>query len=153
LEVGHAIECWIDAERRLVLTRGHGTFTSEDVFGYQRDVWSRPEVAGFDELADMSGVEHITLPSPHRIQELAQASAGMDPPASASRFAIVAPTELAFGLGRMYETYRALEDRSTKQVAVFRTMEQALEFLGISGPLEPGKRPAEVSGAKSPSGG
>ena len=146
------IEYWIDMERRLVVARGYGTFTPEDIFGYQRDVWSRPEVAGFDELVDMSGVEQIALPSPHRIQELAQLSAGMDPPASASRFAIVAPAELAFGLGRMYETYRALEDRSTKQVGVFRTMEQALEFLGVSGPLETSQLQTGGFGAKNPSG-
>lgn len=145
------IEYWIDTGRRLVVARGHGAFTPEDIFGYQRDVWSRPEVAGFDELVDMTGVERIALPSPHRIQELANLSAGMDSPAS-SRFAIVAPTELAFGLGRMYESYRGLEARSTKQVSVFRTLEQALKFLGVSGPLELTQLQTGVSSAKSSSG-
>src|SRR6266853_4481116 len=126
------IEYRIDHERRLVIARGYGTFTSEDVFGYQRDVWSRPDVAGYDELVDMTQVEHIALPSAERVRELAKLSAAMDPRSSHSRFAIVAPTEFAFGLGRMYEAYRNLDDRSTKTVSVFRTLDEALTFLGVS---------------------
>jgi hypothetical protein len=114
------------------MAKGHGTLTHEDILGYQRGVWSIPELAGYDELMDMSHVEHIALPSTERIRELARLSADMDAPTSTSRFAIVAPTDLAFGLGRMYATYRSLDDRSTKQVSVFRSREAALAFLGIS---------------------
>ncbi len=126
------IEYRIDHERRLVTARGHGTFTSEDVFGYQRDVWSRPEVAGYDELVDMTQVEHIALPSAGDVRELSKLSAGMDTRSSASRFAIVAPNAFAFGLGRMYEAYRNMDDRSTKKVSVFRSLDEALAFLGVS---------------------
>jgi hypothetical protein len=62
----------------------------------------------------------------------------MDSSSSSSRFAIVAPTGEAFGLGRMYETYRSLDERSTKQVGVFRTLEEALAFLGGSKPTAAG---------------
>jgi hypothetical protein len=79
----------------------------------------------------MTPVEHIALESTERVRELARLSAGMDPRASASRFAIIAPTDLAFGLGRMYETYRGLDDRSTKRVGVFRSRDEALAFLGV----------------------
>ena len=126
------IEYWIDHQQRLVMATGHGTLTHEDVLGYQRDVWSRPELAGYDELMDMSPVEHIALPSTERVREVAQLSAGMDAHSSASRFAIVAPTDLAFGLGRMYEAYRRLDNRSTKQVGVFRSRDEAFAFLGVS---------------------
>lgn len=126
------IEYWIDHERRLVMAKGHGTLTHEDVLGYQRDVWSNPALAGYDELMDMSHVEHIALSSTERVRELARLSARMDARSSASRFAIVAPTDLAFGLGRMYGTYRNLDDRSTKEVGVFRSLDAALAFLGVS---------------------
>jgi hypothetical protein len=126
------IEYCIDHERRLVMARGYGVFTGEDVFGYQREVWSRPDVAGYDELVDMSQVESIAQPSADRIRELAKLSAGMDARSPASRFVIVAPAELAFGLGRMYEAYRNFDERSTKKVSVFRSLEGALAFLGVS---------------------
>ncbi len=123
----------IDHERRLVTAKGHDTLTDEDFFEYQEEVWSRPDVNGYNELVDMSQVEHIALKSIGRIRELAKLSAGMDSRSSASRFAIVAPTGEAFGLARMYQTYRSMEDRSTKQVGVFRTLEEALAFLDVGG--------------------
>ena len=126
------IEYRIDRERRLVIAKGHGVLTPEDILGYQRDVWSRPELAGYHELMDMSRVEHITSPSIEGVRDLAKLSAGMDTHSLASRFAIVAPTDLAFGLGRMYEAYRSLDDRSTKQVGVFRSLAEALAFLGAA---------------------
>ena len=124
------IEFSIDHENRLVRAKGHGTFTDEDVFSYQRDVWSRPELAGYNELMDMSEVRQIALPSIERVRDLAKLSASMDAEKSGSKFAIVAPSDLAFGLGRMYEMYRDLQSQSTKQVGVFRTLQEALEFLG-----------------------
>lgn len=125
------IEYRIDHDRRLVLAEGHGTLTDEDVFAYQREVWSRPDVAGYDELMDMTHVTEIALPSMERARELAKLSARMDAPHTASKFAIVARSELAFGLGRLYESYRELEQKSTKEVAVFRSMPEALNWLGI----------------------
>jgi hypothetical protein len=87
-------------------------------------------VAGYDELVDMSRVEHFAEPSSESVRRLAELSARMDPPAASARFAIVAPQDVAFGLGRMYETYRALNQRSTKQVAVFRDRAAATRWLG-----------------------
>ena len=123
------IDYEIDHDRRLVTATAHGTFTHEDVLGYQKEVWSRPDVNGYNELVDMSRVERIALPRIEGIRELASLSAGMDAPSRASRFAIVAPKAESYGLGRMYQTYRSLDDRSTKEVGVFRTMEEALAFL------------------------
>jgi hypothetical protein len=125
------IEYTIDHDHRLVTAIGSGTLTSEDIFTYQTDVWSRPEVAGYDELMDMTNVERIDLRSVDRIKRLAELSASMDTAAAQSKFAIVAPGDYAFGLGRMYESYRRLEGRSTKQVGVFRSEAEARTFLEL----------------------
>jgi hypothetical protein len=129
------IDYSIDHARRLVVARGRGVFSDADVFAYQREVWSRPDVAGYDELVDMTDVEGIAAPSPTgpRMQELASLAAARDLPAGAGKFAIVAPDPLAFGLGRAYQAYRELDPRSTKQVGVFRTLGEALVFLGVGG--------------------
>ena len=123
------IEYEIDHDRRIVRARGRGVMTDQDVFGYQREVWSRPDLAGYDELMDMTDVQRIELPSADRVRQLANLSAEMDMPASSARFAIVAPQDLAYGLGRMFASHRDANQQSTKQVGVFRTMEQALEWL------------------------
>ena len=123
------IEYRIDHARRLVLAEGHGKVTDEEVFRYQREVWSRADVAGYDELIDMSGAREIAEGPRERMRELAGLSAATDPPAGGSRFAIVAPQDLAYGIGRMYQSYRELNPRSTKKVAVFRDREEALRWL------------------------
>jgi hypothetical protein len=79
-------------------------------------------------MVDMSDVDTAIVTSPAAMRELAELSAGMDP-ARRSRFAIVAPQAAIFGLGRMYETYREMNGRSTKQVAVFRDRAEAVEWL------------------------
>jgi hypothetical protein len=123
------IEYRIDHGRRLVLASGRGIVTPHDVLAYQREVWVRSELAGYNELVDLCGVEGISTPSKGNIQELASLSAGMDSPETTSKFAIVAPEDLAFGIGRMYATYRGLEEHSTKKVAVFRSRKAALQWL------------------------
>jgi hypothetical protein len=108
-----------------------GTLTDQEIFGYQLEVWSRPEVRGYDELIDMSAVEHIALPSSDRARQLSSLSAAMDARARSSKLAIVAPEDLAFGLGRMYQAYRSLNEQSTKTVGVFRSLPDAVAWLGI----------------------
>jgi hypothetical protein len=128
----------IDSERRLVLAAGHGKLTIGDFFGYQQTVWSRPEVAGFDELMDMTDVDEIVEPSVDRILELAALASKMSSSSTTSRFAIVAPTDLTFGLGRMFQAFRAHEDSGARKVAVFRTPDEAMAFLGVE--REPPRR-------------
>jgi hypothetical protein len=124
------IEHEVDYKRRLVIAKGRGVLTDQDVFEYQRGVWSRSEVAGYDELFDMSDVGDIDLPSLQRVRELAQLSAAMDDAAPPSRLAIVAPKDFPFALGRLYEAHRGLNERSRKTVSVFRSVGDALAWLG-----------------------
>jgi hypothetical protein len=123
------LEYDIDHGRRLVTARGRGILTYQEMVEYQCAVWSRPDVDGYDELVDMTAVEDFAQPSTDRIRELASLSSVMDGRRTA-KFAIVAPGNLAYGLGRMYQTYRGLEGSGTKDVGVFRTMAEALVFLG-----------------------
>jgi hypothetical protein len=123
------IEYRIDHDRRRVLAEGHGYLTAEEVFRYQREVWSRPDVAGYDELMDMSDVREVKEASSERMRTLAELSGKSDPPGGTSKFAIVAPQALMFGLGRMYQAYREMNPRSTKRVSVFRDRAGALRWL------------------------
>jgi len=125
----------VNHDARVVVVAAHGILTDADVFGYQQDVWSRRDVIGYDELIDMGGATAIAVPSVDRVRDLAQLAADMDTDATRSRLAIVAAADLAFGLGRMFQTYRHLNPRSTKEVGVFRTVHEALAFLRIDRPL------------------
>ena len=59
LETLVPIDFRIDSDRRVVFAAGRGTVTPEEVFDYQRQVWSRADVAGYNELFDMSAAERI----------------------------------------------------------------------------------------------
>ena len=121
----------IDHNRRLVMARGYGVLTHQQIFRYQHEVWSNPEVDGYNELLDFTDVTKIDLPSGEKIQELAELASDMDNPFTPSKFAIVAPGDEAFGVGRMYQTYRGLMAKGTKTVGVFRSQAEAFDFLGI----------------------
>jgi len=125
----------VDHEARVIVAAGYGTVTDDEAFDYQRQVFARKDAIGYDELVDMTHVTQIALPSAARVSDLAAVAAGMDAVRRSSKFAIVAPDDLAFGLGRMFQTRRELEPSSTTQVGVFRTMDDALAFLGIDHPL------------------
>jgi hypothetical protein len=124
------IEFHCDHGKRLVLAKAYGILTEEEIFGYQREVWSREEMIGYDEVIDMSECGKIVSPRSDRIRNLAALAASMDSRSTRTKFAIVAKDDFAFGLGRMYRAYRILNDRSKREVAVFRTMEDALAWIG-----------------------
>jgi hypothetical protein len=139
----------IDHQRRLVIAHGKDLFTQDDIFAYQREVWTRPDVQGYDEIVDMTGVDEIELPDAPSlsVRQLAIEAAEADHPDQPSKFAIVAPDRLAYGLGRMYQVYRQLEARSTKEVGVFKTHSEAWAFLGIDQP--PGESAAPGDGGSA----
>ena len=121
----------INHERKLVQARITGTLTREDAFAFTRDVFSRPEVRTYNELIDATAMEHVDIPFPSAdaMRELAGLAAGMDDPNQRTKFAIVATSAFAYGLARMYATYRALDPRSTRTVSVFRSVDDAMVWL------------------------
>jgi len=122
----------IDHQRHLILTWGQGTVLAQDMFDYQRTVWSRPDVAGYSEIVDMTLAETIESPTAKNMRDLASLSAEMAESVATGRLAIVAPQQLVFGLGRMYEAYREMQPGTKKQMAVFRTLGEASVYLGIA---------------------
>ena len=46
----------INRRRKLMVAGPFGTLTGKDLFAYQREVWSRADVAGFSEIVDLTRV-------------------------------------------------------------------------------------------------
>jgi hypothetical protein len=125
----------VDHEARVIVAAAYGTLTDEEMFDYQKQGFKMDEAAGYDELVDLTHVKEIALPSTERVRELADRAAGMDVKLGGSKLAVVAPGDLAFALGRMFQTIRELDPRSTTAVGVFRSTDEALAFLGVDHPL------------------
>jgi hypothetical protein len=131
------LEYRIDQARRVVFATATGLLSDQDLFTYQREVWSRGELAGYDEVVDFGAVEDLVLSSGDRLRALADLASTMDVPGASSRLAIVAPQDFAYGLARMFETYRTMNQHGSKVVSVFRSMQAALDWLGFESPGEP----------------
>ena len=120
----------IDHEQRLVRVTASGVITADTLFEYQKEAWSDPAIAGYDELVDMGGGRgREGAAAVENVSALAGFSARMDAPTKPTKLAIVAADDLLFGLGRMYQAYREMKPGSNKEVAVFRSMPDALAWL------------------------
>jgi hypothetical protein len=140
------IDYRIDRRRMLVLVTPRGLLTHGEMVAYQGEVWTRPELSGFDELIDMSNVDRLDLRSPDQIFELAALSAGMDSGKPRSKMAIVASDRLHAALGALYRASRAESPSNRRDIEVFPDLEAALDWL------RPQKRPSRQGEGRGPAG-
>ena len=118
-----------DSAKRRILAEASGAISQQELFDYQKAVGTRPEWAGYDELLDVSRVAGLVDVRPDNLKALADFAASMDDPAQPSKFALVAPQDLYFGLGRMYESLRESATHTTRRIAAFRTRAEAERWL------------------------
>jgi hypothetical protein len=115
---------WIDVARRLVLSRGWGVFTEQDLLGHfttlSMDPAFRPT---FSQLADLRHVEVAAVSKPfirrHALEHLFSSSA---------RRAIVVSSADHYELARIYAEFAQY---ASQNVHVFRDIHDAEEWLGI----------------------
>jgi hypothetical protein len=119
----------VDHARRRVTATATGSIGEHDLFEYQRQAWSQPGVVGYDELLDTSQAEKLIDINPDSLRKVAFQAAAMDAADKPSKFAIVAPQDAFFGLGRMYEALRSQMSDTMKEVSVFRSREEAEKWL------------------------
>jgi hypothetical protein len=118
----------IDTERLRVVTTWGSIVTDAALMAYQKSVWSNPAVRGFDELIDFRGLEKVEVTT-EGLEAVAYAAADMDDPNEPSRFAIVIGDSLSFGLSRMYEAFREMHEKSSRQIMIFNDPKEALTWL------------------------
>jgi len=117
----------IDKERRLVLSTGSGAFTLADALAHQQRLASDPDFdPSFSQLVDLTHVTSVKLTASD-VRKLAQASLF----SRGSRRAILATSEAAFGLARMFEALR--ESAGEDGIHVFRDLNDALDWLFAKG--------------------
>ena len=117
----------IDREAGLVLIVGRGAVTDQEmvdcVSALRRDPDLEPSMPT---LSDMRGIEVAFTPD--GIVRMIQVMEDTKDRRDAVRAAIVADSDAAFGMGRMFEM-RA-QDRAEPKFGIFRDMESALDWLG-----------------------
>jgi len=116
-------------DQGLVVTTFSGVVADPEFVDFYRSLYSDPAYsAGVGELADLRQVTsfRITADALHEVKTLGEERyAGTD---TTFRTAIVAPSDLSFGIARIYD---ALVAGGPEEVAVFRGLGEALEWLAL----------------------
>ena len=116
----------VDSKARIIEVRLSGRVSLEEVFAFLGEVESDPGYAAdFDAVLDARGivVDFDTavlqgLAGHHRLHA----------EGTPSRWAMIVSEDLTYGLGRMFEAFM---DESPRVFRVFRSMQDALEWLGV----------------------
>ena len=114
----------IEARARMVYSTYYGDMTTTDLVEHIAAIRKHPDFnADFDELIDASGVTSFDVPSDD-VRELAS----HDSPFHAhAKRVLVAPQDLVFGLGRMFQTFGS---ERRPHFIVVRTLDEAYRRLG-----------------------
>ena len=119
----------VHAREKYVHTEVHGAVDLAQVLGYLDELHAHPDFAPeLPRLIDWRGAELLRLGVPE-FRTIASALRSGEPP-SAGRRAFVGDRDYLFGMLRMHET---MLDDAPAEYAVFRTVEEAREWLGIPG--------------------
>jgi len=114
----------IDRERRIILSTASGVLTDHDIREHQQQLRSDPDFdASFDQLWDHRDVTDFQITTA-TLRDLATARSFKP----GSRRAVVTPSDLGFGLARMFQT---LHEEAPEDLRVFRTIEEARSWLGL----------------------
>ena len=114
----------IDLARSLVLSRGWGIVTDRELLAHVRALTIDPRfVRNLHQLADLRDVVDVEVTAA-TIREMAS----LNPYGDGSRRAVVVTSDVLFGMARMYQILR---DEPTDELEIFRTLDDALRWLGI----------------------
>ena len=114
----------IDSERRVIFSSATGVLTDEDLHEHQAQLLADPFFdPGFDQLWDFTRVSAVEV-SPEALRHLAHSRSYK----ASARRAVVAPDDLRFGMGRMFQL---LHDEAPEELRVFRSLDEARRWLAL----------------------
>ncbi len=126
------IEYTIHRDSGLLYVRAEGHLRSSDILAYLEVLDGDPSYrVGFHVLIDLRGVDHYDL-DPDDIRTVAAANAGFAEKSPPGSLALVSPKDAVYGLLRMFQ---ALSEGQNLDVQVFRTIEEAVEWLEVPADL------------------
>ena len=122
----------IDNKAKLIITTWEGVAIDSDFIEalkkYQKDIQSKPDYLGYNELVNFNKVLSIKL-TVEGLKNIGQLASRTDQNRVNTKLALVASSDLAYGLARMYEAYRSFAQNTNKELRVFKEESEALEWL------------------------
>ena len=117
----------IDVRAGVVFTKGVGVLRREDVLELQERLVAHPDFRPhFSQLVDSRDVSQVEL----SVEDLSELTAGTAFNSTSKR-AMLVPSDVQFGISRIYQTYSELKGHTGFRV--FRDTQKAFDYLGIDG--------------------
>ena len=122
----------IDNDVKLITTIWYGeandTELIDSLLKYHQEIKSNPDYSSYNEVVDFSKASGFKL-STNGIAKLVEIAASTDIEGVKTKLAIIVSAPFAYGLARMYEAYRSLKPSVSKEVRVFKTYDESLEWI------------------------
>lgn len=123
-------------EQQIIITNASGRLTLDNMKKHMQTVQKHPDIEpDFNHIFDLREAVKIDITTGD-VKQLAEFSFFNEQ----SKRAIVAPTDLFYGMSRMYEVFK---NESSVNIKVFRNYEEAKEWVGY---VEPGKSTTSRAG-------
>ncbi len=122
---GMPIRYRVDHARGIVHTTLEGEISAEDLWQHATALASDPDTRECNELADLTGITGATA-SAGDVRAMGMQLLKSDTNRPGGKFAMVAPTDVSFGMARLYQAHR---EHPSIEIRVFREREEALAWL------------------------
>ena len=119
----------IDRNQRIIFADGEGVVTDEDLMAYVREYLDGNELAGFDELFDLSAADLHDL-TYMGLSTVAAAAAATDPDASPIKIALLVSEAQGMIVSRLYQSLRESKG-GKRETRVFWDRTECREWLGL----------------------
>ena len=122
----------IDIKSKLIITTWEGDATDIDFIKglkeYQKNILSKSEYYGFNEILDLTRVTAIKLTTAG-LKMIGSVASTTDSKEISTKLAFIVSSNLAYGLARMYGALRAYSNNSTKTIRAFKKESDAYEWV------------------------
>ena len=124
------IQYQIKPDEKLVILVHIGTVNDDEFLSFYKALYENPQFdISYNQLVDLRKTES-SVRSTAALREFANIAEQYYSDVSAQpKIAVVAPEDISFGLARMYEVF---SDSVPWKFSVFRDIDTALEWLGVS---------------------
>ncbi len=122
----------IDNETRLIISSWEGEAIDVDfieaIKKYQRDFQTHPDYINYNELVDLSMVSNIKLTTTG-LKNIGKIASKTDQVENKRKLAFIVSSNKAFFFARMYTAFRSFFRNSNKDIRVFTSESEAMEWL------------------------
>ena len=122
----------IDHKNKLIVTRWEGIARDFELINafkkYQQEIQNHPDHMDYNEILDLRTISsnQVTIDG---IRNIALIASQTDRDESNRKLAFIVDSNLAYGLARMYETYRKFGRHGDKKIRVFKNEKNAFEWV------------------------